>query len=333
MIVLLFPGQGTQKVGMLSSFLSAFKSNQYVLEEIEDAVSFKISKVIEDGPIEELTKTNNAQLAIFTASVLCLNIFTKEYGYDIYSNCKFLAGHSLGEYTALYASDTLSLRDAAKLVYARGNIMASAFASNADQFSMVAILGLSHQYIEPLLHDFKSGTNICVIGNDNSSTQVVLSGYKNAVNKVVTALKNKYNTVRTIQLNTSGPFHSPIMAPAIIELEKFLCESDIKFNKFKIPVISNVYAFPFDNIDQIQSELIRQMVSTVRWRESIEIIMNDNEIDTIVEVAPGKVLNSMLKRDYPNANVFNLDTLDSIEKFMKYNQNNPTKTFRKFREL
>lgn len=332
MIVLLFPGQGTQKVGMLYSFLNAFKSNQYILDEIEDSVSFKISKVIEDGPIEELTKTNNAQLAIFTTGALCLNIFTKEYGYDIYSNCKFLAGHSLGEYTALYASGVLLLRDVARLVYARGNIMANAFADKAEQFSMVAILGLSSSYIEPLLQDYKSGTNICVVGNDNSSTQVVLSGYKNAVNKVVTMLKNKYDNIRAIPLNTSGPFHSPIMAPAIIELERFFCESNIQFNQFKIPVISNVYAFPFDNIDQIQSELIRQMVSTVRWKESMEIIVNDNEVDTIIEVAPGKVLTSMLKRDYPNTDVFTLDTLDSIEKFMKYSQNNPTKTFRKFRE-
>lgn len=333
MIVLLFPGQGTQKVGMLYSFLNAFKSNQYVLDEIEDAVSFKISKIIEDGPIEELTKTNNAQLAIFTTSALCLNIFTKEYGYDIYDNCKFLAGHSLGEYTALYASGALSLRDASKLVYARGNIMANAFSSSAEQFSMVAILGLSSEDVEPILHDFKHGTNVCVIGNDNSSTQVVLSGYKHSVSKVVTLLQNKYNNIRAIPLNTSGPFHSPIMTPAIIELEKFLCESDIQFNQFKIPVISNVYAFPFDNTDQIQSELIRQMISTVRWKESMEIIVNDNEIDTVVEVAPGKVLTSMLKRDYPNTNVFTLDTLDSIEKFMKYNQTNPTKTFRKFRDI
>ena len=328
MIVLLFPGQGTQKVGMLSSFLAAFKSSQDILEEIEDSVSFKISKVIEEGPIEELTKTNNAQLAIFATSVLCLNILTKEYGYNLYDTCKFLAGHSLGEYTALYASGALSLRDALRLVYARGNIMANAFANSNSQFSMVAILGLSAQYVEPFLSEFKHGTNVCVIGNDNSSTQVVLSGYKEPVNKAVTLLKNKHDNIRAIPLNTSGPFHSPIMAPAIVELEKFFLESNIKFNTFEIPVISNVYAFPFDH-----TELIRQMVSTVRWRESIEIITSDNEIDNIVEVAPGKVLTSMLKRDYPNANVFNLDTLDSIEKFIKYTQINPTKTFKKFRNL
>ena len=331
MIVLLFPGQGTQKVAMLSSFLTAFKSNQDILEEIEDSVSFKISKIVEEGPIEELTKTNNAQLAIFSTSVLCLNILTKEFGYNIYDNCKFLAGHSLGEYTALYASGALSLRDASRLVYARGNIMANAFADSTSKFSMVAILGLSAHEVEPFLNDFKHGTNICVIGNDNSSTQVVLSGYEDPVNKVVNLLKNKYNNIRAIPLNTSGPFHSPIMAPAIVDLEKFFCESNIKFNTFKIPVISNVYAFPFDNTEQIQSELIRQMVSTVRWKESMEIIAKDNEIDTIVEVAPGKVLTSMLKRDYPSANVFTLDTLDSIEKFMKYTQTNPTKTFKKFR--
>ncbi len=328
MITLLFPGQGTQKVGMFSSFLTAFRSCQDILEEIEDSVSYKISRIVEEGPIEELTKTNNAQLAIFTSSVLCLNILTREYGYNIYDTCKFLAGHSLGEYTALYASGVLSLKDSAKLVYARGNIMANVFSGNTDQFSMAAVLGLSSDIIAPYL----CGDKICTIGNDNSSTQVVLSGYKESVNTIATLLKNKYNNIKVIKLNTSGPFHSPLMAPAIIELEKFFCKTDIKFNKFKIPIISNVYAFPFDNTEQIQSELIRQMVSTVRWRESMELIVNDNEIDTIVEVAPGKVLTSMLKRDYTNVNVFTLDTLDSIEKFINYNKNNPTKTFRKFRD-
>ncbi|MBQ9441351.1 MAG: ACP S-malonyltransferase [Alphaproteobacteria bacterium] len=331
MIVLLFPGQGTQKVGMLNSFLTAFKSCQDVLSEIEDSISFSISKIIENGPIEELTKTNNAQMAIFTTSVLCLNILTREYGYDVYNTCKFLAGHSLGEYSALYASGALSLRDASRLVHARGNIMANAFANNSNQFSMTAILGLPASKIEPFLVNYKHGTNICVIGNDNSSTQVVLSGYKDAVNNVINELQNQFGSIRAIPLNTSGPFHSPIMAPAIIALEKFFCEGNVKFTAMKIPIISNVYAFPFDNTDQIQSELIRQMVSTVRWRESMEIIANDNEIDTIVEVAPGKILTSMFKREYNNANTFNLDTIDSIEKFMRYTQDNPTNTFEKFR--
>lgn len=331
MITLLFPGQGTQKVGMLSSFLTAFRSCQELLEEIEDSVSYKISKVVEEGPIEELTKTNNAQLAIFTNSVLCLNILTKEYGYNIYDNCKFLAGHSLGEYTALYASGALSLQDASRLVYARGNIMANAFAGSNEKFSMVAVLGLSKYTFEPYLKFFNSGTTLCAIGNDNSSSQVVLSGYKESVDTIIMLLKNRYSTIKTVQLNTSGPFHSPLMAPAFVELEKFLCESNIQFNEIKIPIISNVHAFPFSNTDQIRRELLSQMVRTVRWRETMEIINNDNEIDTIVELAPGKVLTSMLKRDYPNANTFNLDTLDSIEKFIKYIQTNPTKTFKKFK--
>ena len=157
------------------------------------------------------------------------------------------------------------------------------------------------------------------------------AAYKDAVNNVINALQNQFGSIRAIPLNTSGPFHSPIMAPAIIDLEKFFCDENVKFTEMKIPVMSNVYAFPFDNTDQIQSELIRQMVSTVRWRESMEIIANDNEIDTIVEVAPGKILTSMFKREYNNANTFNLDTIDSIEKFMRYTQDNPTNTFEKFR--
>lgn len=331
MITLLFPGQGTQKVGMLSSFLTAFRSCQELLEEIEDSVSYKISKVVEEGPIEELTKTNNAQLAIFTNSVLCLNILTKEYGYNIYDTCKFLAGHSLGEYTALYASGALSLQDASRLVYARGNIMANAFAESKEEFSMVAVLGLSRYDFEPYLRFFNSGTTLCSIGNDNSSSQVVLSGYKDTVDTIIMLLKNRYSNIKTIPLNTSGPFHSPLMATAVVELEKFLCESNMQFNEIKIPIISNVHAFPFDNTEQIRRELLSQMVRTVRWRDTMEIINNDNEIDTIVELAPGKVLTAMLKRDYPNANTFNLDTLDSIEKFIKYTQTNPTKTFKKFK--
>ena len=318
MIVLVFPGQGSQKVGMLSAFVNAFKSGRDVLDEIENSVSFRISKVIEEGSLEELTKTNNAQLAIFTVGMVCLGVLAKEYGFDIAKHCKYLAGHSLGEYTALCASGVFALADATRLVKARGDIMAQVCNNSAD-FSMVALLGVPIFDIEPIIQEFQQGPYICSVANDNMSSQVVISGYRSVVNQAIDTIKYKFNKLRTIPLNTSGPFHTSLMSHAAIALDEFLISSDIKYSDFKVPVISNVSAFPINNKDQVHDELIRQMVSKVRWRETTDILVHDNEIDMIVEVAPGKVLTSMIRRDFPNTKVFSLETVNQIEEFIKLN--------------
>ncbi len=311
----IFPGQGSQKIGMASVFINGFKTGMEVMAEIEDAISFKLSKLIEEGPIEELTKTENAQPALFAVSMMIVKILEKEYGYDIKKNCKYLAGHSLGEYTALCASGVFSLSDTAKLVRFRGELMAGAF-PNREDCSMTALIGVSADDIEDLIKKYQSGKNLCVIANDNSNTQVVVSGTKNGVRSFVEEAKEKLKITKAIELNTSGPFHSPLMVKASIAFDKKL-SSNFAPSEFKIPVIMNVSAKPLSNKDEVKEYMVRQMTSRVRWRESMQMLVNDSEIEKIIEVGPGKVLSNMLKRSFPEVNNFNLETVAQIEEFVK----------------
>lgn len=311
----IFPGQGSQKIGMASAFLNGFKTGMDVMEEIEDAISFKLSKLIEEGPIEELTKTENAQPALFAVSMMILKILEKDYGYDIKRNCKYLAGHSLGEYTALCAVGVFSLSDMAKLVRFRGELMANAFPER-ENCSMTALIGISSNDIEDLIRKYQNGQNLCVIANDNSDTQVVVSGTKIGVNAFVEEAKEKLKITKAIELNTSGPFHSPLMAKAAISFDKKL-SSNFTPSNFEVPVIMNVSAKPLSNKDEVQEYMVRQMTSRVRWRESMQLLVNDPEIEKIVEIGPGKVLSNMLKRSFPNANSLNLETVAQIEEFVK----------------
>jgi len=311
----IFPGQGSQKIGMASAFLNGFKTGMDVMEEIEDAISFKLSKLIEEGPIEELTKTENAQPALFAVSMMILKILEKDYGYDIKRNCKYLAGHSLGEYTALCAAGVFSLSDMAKLVRFRGELMANAFPER-ENCSMTALIGISSNDIEDLIRKYQNGQNLCVIANDNSDTQVVVSGTKIGVNAFVEEAKEKLKITKAIELNTSGPFHSPLMAKAAISFDKKL-SSNFAPSDFEVPVIMNVSAKPLSNKDEVQEYMVRQMTSRVRWRESIQLLVNDPEIEKIVEIGPGKVLSNMLKRSFPSANSLNLETVAQIEEFVK----------------
>lgn len=311
----IFPGQGSQKIGMASAFLNGFKTGMDVMEEIEDAISFKLSKLIEEGPTEELTKTENAQPALFAVSMMILNILEKDYGYDIKRNCKYLAGHSLGEYTALCAAGVFSLSDMAKLVRFRGELMSNAFPER-ENCSMTALIGISANDIEDLIKKYQSGQNLCVIANDNSETQVVVSGTKIGVSAFVEEAKEKLKITKAIELNTSGPFHSPLMAKAAISFDKKL-SSNFAPSDFEVPVIMNVSAKPLSNKEEVQEYMVRQMTSRVRWRESMQLLVNDPEIEKIVEIGPGKVLSNMLKRSFPNANSLNLETVAQIEEFVK----------------
>ena len=313
--VFLFPGQGSQKIGMASALTNGFKKGMEVMEEIEDAISFKLSKLIDEGPIEELTKTENAQPAIFAVSMICLKVLEKEYGYNIKEKCKYFAGHSLGEYSALCAAGVFSISDAAKLVRFRGELMANAFPDRSN-CSMCALIGISADAIEDLIKGYQTGPDICVIANDNSDSQVVISGTKSAVSNFVSEAKEKLNLTKAIELNTSGPFHSPLMAKAAISFDKEVSKRFVA-NEFNVPVIMNVSAKPLSHKDEVHEYMVRQMTSRVRWRESMELITNDPEVDKIIEIAPGKVLTNMLKRMVPTANCLNIETVAQIEEFIK----------------
>lgn len=310
-----FPGQGSQKIGMASAFMNGYKTGMETMEEIEDAISFKLSDLIENGTIEELTKAENAQPAIFAVGMMCFRILENEYGYNFAKRCKYFAGHSLGEYTALCAAGVFSLRDAAKLVRYRGKLMSRAL-PDSKNYSMVALIGICADDIEGLIADYGSGQSICVIANDNSDTQVVISGHKTAVYEFVEKAKLVTNLKKAIELKTSGAFHSPLMAQVAIDFDAIL-DSTFEVHDFKIPVIMNVTAQPLTNKDEIKWQMVKQITNRVRWRETMQMITNDTEIEKVIEIAPGKVLSNMLQRSYPNVNTFALDTVAQIEEFIK----------------
>lgn len=313
--VFVFPGQGSQKIGMASSFMNGFKTGMETMEEIEDAISFKLSDLIENGTLEELTKTENAQIAIFAVGMMCVRILANEYGYNLARRCKYLAGHSLGEYTALCASGVFSLSDAAKLVRRRGELMSQAF-PDSENYSMVALIGLCADDIEEAIGEYSIGRDICVIANDNSDTQVVISGHRNAVAEFVEKAKTETQLKKAIELQTSGAFHSPLMAPVAIEFDKVLA-SGFEPHDFDIPVIMNVTAEPLSDKNAVKIKMASQITGRVRWRETMKYIASDAEISAVVEVAPGKVLSNMLKRSNPEMKTCTLETVAQIEEFTK----------------
>ncbi|MBQ2176115.1 MAG: ACP S-malonyltransferase [Alphaproteobacteria bacterium] len=313
--VFVFPGQGSQKIGMASSFMNGYKAGMETMQEIEDAISFKLADLIENGTMEELTKAENAQPAIFAVGMMCVRILENEYGYNLARRCKYLAGHSLGEYTALCASGVFSLSDAAKLVRRRGELMSQAF-PDSENYSMVALIGVCVDDIEELISDYRTGKQICVIANDNSDSQVVISGHRKAVSEFVEKAKAETQLKKAIELQTSGAFHSPLMAPIAIEFDKVLA-SGFVVHDFKIPVIMNVTAQPLNNKDEVKIKMTSQITGRVRWRETMRLVTNDAEVTKVVEVAPGKVLTNMLKRANPEMNTCTLETVAQIEEFIK----------------
>jgi [acyl-carrier-protein] S-malonyltransferase len=296
------------------------------MEEIEDAISFKLSKLVDEGPTEELTKTEHAQPAIFAVGMMCISIMSKEFCLDVSKECKYFAGHSLGEYTALCAAGVFSVADCARLVKMRSEIMAKAIPNRGD-FLMSALIGAKAKDIEPLVRRNVVGHETCVIACDNSPVQVVISGHKSAVQRVAEEARRVAGIVKVIDLDTSGPFHSPIMSGAAIDFDRILakyCRSEpnrvegaasITLNDFSVPVIMNTDAAPLKNKSQVCTCLMNQITGRVRWRETIELMLNDPDIDEIVEIAPGKVLSTMIKKSYPRAMVSNIETIAQIEKF------------------
>ncbi|MDR0640221.1 MAG: ACP S-malonyltransferase [Holosporales bacterium] len=309
---LIFPGQGSQKIGMADALVNGYRSGREVMNEIEDAISFKISRLISDGPIEELTKTSNAQPAIFATGMACVIILEQEYGYNLHDN-KYFAGHSLGEYTALCAAGALSIGNAARLIKLRGILMESACSSGED-YAMVALLGVGADVIDNLVEPYHDGRNMCVVANDNSPQQVVISGHRDAVMTVSEESRN-HGVIKAIELKVGGAFHSPIMGKAAIEFDKILLE-EAEFHDCNVPVIMNTTALPLTSKDELHSCLVSQMTGRVRWRETIDLLYNDAEISEVVEIAPGRTLSTMMKRSYPDARVRSLETVAQIEEFI-----------------
>ena len=304
MKAIVFPGQGSQKAGMASEFQGNFKIVKDIFERGDEALNFSLSKIILNGSDEDLKKTEITQPAILITSFAIFSVLKKEFNYDL-SKTKYIAGHSLGEYSALVASDSLSLEDGLKLVHERGKLMQAAVPQGEG--AMLAVMGLDINELDSLIKKFdKKG--ICEIANDNSPGQIILSGDK----QTLVAFSNylKVEKKRSIFLPVSAPFHCTLMKPAAESMKIFLEKTNFKIPN--IQLISNVTALPVEKDGNIKDLLYKQIFSQVRWRESVNFMIN-NDINDFIEIGPGKVLSGLVKRTNDKVTTKSVNKIDDIK--------------------
>lgn len=301
-----FPGQGSQAVGMGAALKDAYPAAREVFEAVDEALGQNLSKLMADGPIEELTLTENAQPAIMTVSVAAMRALKAEFGVDV-TAAKFVAGHSLGEYSALCAAGALSLEDAARLLKLRGQAMQRAVP--VGQGAMAALLGAEFEQAEAAVA-IGQGDGVVSIANDNAPGQIVISGAKAAVEAVVAAAKD-HGIKRTMMLPVSAPFHCPLMLPAADVMREAL--KDTTLNAPAVPVVTNVSARAVSDTEVIRGQLVEQVTRRVRWRETMEW-MHGEGISTFAE-AGAKVLSTMLKRHIKEVEAVALNSPAELEAF------------------
>ena len=305
MSVLLFPGQGSQIVGMGSEFYNKFDFVKKIFRKADERLGFFLSKMILEGPTEELQLTKNTQPAILTVSYSIFTTLIKEYNFNL-KNFKYFAGHSLGEYSALVCAEVLEFDDAIYLLHERGKAMQNAVP--VGKGLMIAVLGLNIEEVKDLINKQKNQKGVCEIANDNALGQVIVSGDYEKIKSFQVYLKEK--KVKTIPLKVSAPFHCSLMLPAAQNMSKKI--NEIKFKKPLIEIINNVFADIENDPQIIKKNLIEQIYSTVKWRESIEH-MKKRGIRNFVEIGPGKALTGMVKRTIEDVNCFSINSLDDIK--------------------
>jgi [acyl-carrier-protein] S-malonyltransferase len=305
MSALLFPGQGSQVVGMGSEFYTKFDLVKKIFKEADEKLNYPISKIILEGPENELQLTKNTQPAILTVSYSIFNVLKMEFGFD-FSAFKYFAGHSLGEYSALVCSESLNFDDALYLLHERGKAMQEAVP--VGKGGMIAVLGVKIENIIDLLKSQNKIEGVCEIANDNADGQVIISGNIQKIENFKTLLKEK--KIKSIPLKVSAPFHCALMKPATEIMREKILNTKFKNPQFKI--VNNVTASPETNSDIIKELLIKQISSTVRWRESV-IKISKNNTKNFIEIGPGKILTGMVKRTIKNVNCFSINSIDDIK--------------------
>ena len=296
MISLVFPGQGSQSVGMGKTLFDNFSSAKLIAEEANDVLGFDLTKLMFDGPIEELSKTKNTQPAIVTTSIMILKSIEELYGNIFLENISCLAGHSVGEYSALYAAGCLSFKDVLELISIRATAMENASPKNEDgsnKGAMCALIGINFQELQKIIDDYVEGNyHKCAIANDNCDGQIVITGIESDVIAVKDIALNN-GAKRGIMLAVSGPFHSLWMKPAANEISKKLKEINVKSPK--IPLIANYTANTISTSEEIIDLLPKQIIGTVKWRETISKI-EEIGAKQIIEIGNGNVLSGIIKR-------------------------------------
>jgi len=305
MFSVLFPGQGSQSVGMAKVFYDNFEYVKSLYQEADDLLKNQISKLILEGPKDKLDLTENTQPAIFLVSYSIFQVIKKETSFDI-NSAKYFAGHSLGEYSALSCAEVLTFSQTIKLLKKRGQAMQSAVPKG--QGGMLAVLGTEIDKINEMLNINKDKF-ICYVANDNSIGQVVVSGNNNDLEKFSLELKN--NSIKNIKLQVSAPFHCKLMESATKVMNEELSKTE--FKSPKVDIISNVTSVPTNDVAIIKELLINQIEKPVRWRETVNYMMDKN-INKFIEIGPGKVLSGLVKRINRNAELLQINDLEDLKK-------------------
>lgn len=311
---LVFPGQGSQAIGMAMALAESFAEAREVLAEVDDALSFKLSALMKDGPEADLTATQNAQPAIMAASLAAFRVMQKQMGFALPAGAAYVAGHSLGEYSALTAAGSLSVAEAAKLLRIRGEAMQAAVP--AGQGGMVAVIGPELAAVEDIVKAARERApagEIIEIANHNSTNQIVLSGSAKGMETAIEVAKEK-GAKRALPLAVSAPFHCSLMRPAAEAMNKALAESALKAPA--VPLIANVTADIVTDAAEIKSLLVKQVTGMVRWVDSIEK-MKALGVTRMLEIGHGNVLAGLIKRIAPEIAVINIGSPADLESYNK----------------
>ena len=304
MFSIVFPGQGSQKIGMIKEFYEKYDLVKRLFKDADEILNVPITKIIFEGPENKLNLTENTQPAIFLASYCIFDIIKREFGYD-FKKFKYFAGHSLGEYSALACVGSINFEDTLKILQKRGKFMQEAVPSGEG--AMLVVLGMASKELDKILEMNKKKYE-CFIANDNSNLQVVVSGLKKDINLLSDDLNNK--KIKNLKLNVSAPFHCKYMKIASEKMTSYI--NDLNMNELEKPIISNVTAKETRSSKEIKSLLISQIEKKVRWLESVEYMIN-NGVNNYVDIGPGKVLSGLIKRINKNVNINSINSEEDIK--------------------
>jgi [acyl-carrier-protein] S-malonyltransferase len=305
-IAFVFPGQGSQDVGMGRELADTFASAREVFEEVDAALGQSLSRIMWEGPKETLTLTENAQPALMAVSMAVMRVLEREQGFSLKDKVKFVAGHSLGEYSALAAAQAFTLADAARLLKLRGQAMQAAVP--VGQGAMTALLGVGVEAARKVAEEAAQG-DVCQVANDNEPTQVVLSGAKAALDRVP-EIGKAHGVRRAVPLPVSAPFHCALMQPAADAMAEAL--ASVKVSAPVVPVVANVLAQAISDPQEIKQRLVEQVTGTVRWRECVTY-MTANGVTNLYEIGAGKVLAGLAKRIVGTLNAVSIGTPADVE--------------------
>jgi len=306
---IVFPGQGSQAIGMGKDLYENFATAKEVFQKTDEILGVNLSKIMFEGPADELTKTENTQPALMAVSIALISVLEKDFGKKFSDLCSLTAGHSLGEYSALCAAKAISLEETAKLLQVRGREMAKC--GEKTQGAMAAILGVEIDVAQAIAREAAQG-DVCQVANDNSVGQIVISGSKAAIDRAIEIAKVK-GAKRAIALPVSGAFHSALMLDAQNIMKDALAKAEIKTPI--VPVVANVTAQIVSNPDEIRDLLAKQITGSVRWRETM-LFMASQGVEEIIEIGSGKVLAGLVGRTCPNLKSRSIQNLEDLKNFI-----------------